>query len=218
MDEFENDPVIHEKPSEDPVAPPVAVMDTSAFPEPAPAPIEPVPEPTAPVAPIPEPPAPVEAEPEPPVPAPVPHPAPVVAAPPREATAAPAPSPAAAEEEEEAPSSGRSKRARKSVQQLVPEDFSEKTNRATIVDGRGTKLEKIPSCKQSIHDTSKNSEEMKKAHSLLFGGHMARKYYKDDLLAFNGFLPKKDSSVSKEEQEAIEEDLEVCASRGSLCV
>ena len=103
-----------------------------------------------------------------------------------------------------------SKRERKTVAVFEAEDFqaaaAAKAESRTHLDGRGTKLEDIPSTCESIKAAKMKGQELKMAHQLVFGGASKEKLRKQQLLEFSGYLPTK----STEEQKAIDDKLEVC--------
>jgi hypothetical protein len=105
-----------------------------------------------------------------------------------------------------------SKRERKSAAIFEAEDFqataAAKAEARTNLDGRGTKLENIPSTCGSIKAAKMKSQELKMAHQLVFGGASKEKVRKQQLLEFSGYLPTK-STDDEEQQKAIDEKLEV---------
>ena len=107
-----------------------------------------------------------------------------------------------------------SKRERKTVAVFEAEDFqaaaAAKAEARTHLDGRGTKLEDIPSTCESIKAAKMKGQELKMAHQLVFGGASKEKLRKQQLLEFSGYLPTKSTGASSEEQEAIDNKLEVC--------
>lgn len=106
-----------------------------------------------------------------------------------------------------------SKRERKTVAVFEAEDFqaaaAAKAESRTHLDGRGTKLEDIPSTCESIKAAKMKGQELKMAHQLVFGGASKEKLRKQQLLEFSGYLPTK-STDNEEEQKAIDDKLEVC--------
>ena len=106
-----------------------------------------------------------------------------------------------------------SKRERKTVAVFEAEDFqaaaAAKAEARTHLDGRGTKLEDIPSTCESIKAAKMKGQELKMAHQLVFGGASKEKLRKQQLLEFSGYLPTK-STDDEEEQKAIDDKLEVC--------
>ena len=106
-----------------------------------------------------------------------------------------------------------SKRERKTVAIFEAEDFqaaaAAKAESRTHLDGRGTKLEDIPSTCESIKAAKMKGQELKMAHQLVFGGASKEKLRKQQLLEFSGYLPTK-STDNEEEQKAIDDKLEVC--------
>ena len=104
-----------------------------------------------------------------------------------------------------------SKRERKTVAVFEAEDFQAaavaKAESRTHLDGRGTKLEDIPSTCESIKAAKMKGQELKMAHQLVFGGASKEKLRKQQLLEFSGYLPTKSD---EEEQKAIDDKLEVC--------
>jgi len=88
-----------------------------------------------------------------------------------------------------------SKRERKTVAVFEAEDFqaaaAAKAESRTHLDGRGTKLEDIPSTCESIKAAKMKGQELKMAHQLVFGGASKEKLRKQQLLEFSGYLPTK---------------------------
>ena len=107
----------------------------------------------------------------------------------------------------------RSSRDRKSVEVYDPKKYDKTDKSVPVVDGRGTALKQIPQCKDAIETAAaKSPDDLIMAYKFVFGSKKklpSKKEMVQQLLDFNGYLPKKDSSLSKEEQENADEELEV---------
>jgi len=105
-----------------------------------------------------------------------------------------------------------SKRERKTVAVFEAEDFqaaaAAKAEARTHLDGRGAKLEDIPSTCESIKAAKMKGQELKMAHQLVFGGASKEKLRKQQLLEFSGYLPTKNTADDDDEQKAVDEKLE----------
>jgi hypothetical protein len=108
----------------------------------------------------------------------------------------------------------RSSRDRKSVEVYDPKIYDKTDKSIQVIDGRGTALKRIPQCKDMIESaaSSSSTDDIQTAFRFVFGSKYKLPPKKDMvqyLLDFNGYLPKKDSSMSKAEQEKADEELEV---------
>ena len=107
----------------------------------------------------------------------------------------------------------RSSRDRKSVEVYDPKKYDKTDKSVPVVDGRGTALKQILQCKDAIETAAaKSPDDLIMAYKFVFGSKKklpSKKEMVQQLLDFNGYLPKKDSSLSKEEQENADEELEV---------
>lgn len=110
----------------------------------------------------------------------------------------------------------RSSRDRKSVEVYDPKIYDKTDKSIQVIEGRGTALKNIPKCRDAIESAASSSssmDELQTAYKFVFGSKYKTPPKKDmvqHLLDFNGYLPKKDSSLSKEAQEKADEDFEVC--------
>ena len=110
----------------------------------------------------------------------------------------------------------RSSRDRKSVEVYDPKIYDKTDKSIQVIEGRGTALKNIPKCRDAIESAASSSssmDELQTAYKFVFGSKYKTPPKKDmvqHLLDFNGYLPKKDTSLSKEAQEKADEDFEVC--------
>jgi hypothetical protein len=107
-----------------------------------------------------------------------------------------------------------SKRARKSVETFVADDFSAPKEKVAIVEGRGSRLGSIPNVKESIESYSNSSNDLAMAHKLLFPvkgkvGKADIKFRKDELFGFSGYLAPLVKGEDKEERADADEKAEV---------
>ena len=107
----------------------------------------------------------------------------------------------------------RSSRDRKSVEVYDPKIYDKTDKAIQVIDGRGTALKRIPQCKDAIEAAAASSiDDLQTAFKLVFGSKYKlppKKEMVQHLLDFNGYLPKRDSSLSKEEREKADEEFEV---------
>ena len=88
--------------------------------------------------------------------------------------------------------------------------------KSTVVNpGRGSKLIQISSVKSSIDKYKVNSDEFIKAYNLLFSrGASNRKFMKQKLLEFSGYLPPlPNGKYDVKLQEKADEKIEVCVTK-----
>jgi hypothetical protein len=119
----------------------------------------------------------------------------------------------------------RSSRDRKSVEVYDPKIYDKTEKAIQITEGRGTALKNIRPCKDAIESAAASSvDDLQTAFRFVFGSKYklpSKKEMIQHLLDFNGYLPKKDSSLSKDEQEKVDEEQEVredhCRSREMIC-
>lgn len=105
----------------------------------------------------------------------------------------------------------RERRERKSVDSFNPEAYKKEDKAVLVVEGRGTELGELAATRASIEAKAKVVEDLATAHKLLFTlrGKAAKKDMLANVLAFSGYLPLKDESLDKKQQEAIDEECEV---------
>ena len=107
----------------------------------------------------------------------------------------------------------REKRARKSAEAFVPEDFTNIDRHAMIKQGRGKRLGDIKAVRDSVETYQPSSEEMQQAHRLLYpmkgGLKPVKKEMKTNILAFNGYLEKEKDGQDEKELEQQDEEAEV---------
>jgi hypothetical protein len=106
----------------------------------------------------------------------------------------------------------REKRARKSADVFVPQDFSAVDKTVAVPLGRGTKLDELDDCKASIESFPNTSFELQSAFRLLYGRKAIKKdlkAIKSTLLEFCGFLLEQPAEINKDEKEAQDEQEEV---------
>jgi hypothetical protein len=107
-----------------------------------------------------------------------------------------------------------SKRARKSVETFVTENFTASKEKVSIAEGRGSQLGSIPNVKASIESYSNTSDDLAMAYKLLFSvrrkaGKADLKFRKDELFAFSGYLAPLVEGEDKEERADLDEKEEV---------
>jgi hypothetical protein len=109
--------------------------------------------------------------------------------------------------------STREKRARKSttIQVYKPEDFSQVDHTPQFIAGKGTTLVDIPKVKETIENLKDNAEELFMAYRFLFSirARVKPKEIKENLLKFNGYLPKLAQDADEAEIAKAEEAIEV---------
>jgi chemotaxis protein histidine kinase CheA len=117
----------------------------------------------------------------------------------------------ASEEGESAGRPSRSKRARKTAETFTPDDFIHVERDLPLVQGRGKRLGEIPAVKKSIESRSISSEDMVMAHKFLYTtrGKPQKKLIKGNLLAYHGFLPKREPGTDDKKLEELDEEAEV---------
>jgi hypothetical protein len=114
-------------------------------------------------------------------------------------------------EDEEPKADGKRKRKSSAPPAYTPEDFSVQKSNVVIVKGRGVKLGSLKSVKESIEHISVNSEDLELAYRFLLmpRGKMPKKYAKEQLLNFSGYLPEQKEDEDTTKREKADEDLEV---------
>jgi hypothetical protein len=105
----------------------------------------------------------------------------------------------------------RSSRERKSIETFNPDAYDKPESKGVveIIEGRGTALKLLPAAVESIESAS--TDDITFAHKFLFVSRQKfpKKEMIQHLLNFSGYLPKKDSSMSTEEMEKVDDELEV---------
>lgn len=113
----------------------------------------------------------------------------------------------------ESPEAPESKRARKTADSFVPDNFNK--TKVTIIKGRGSRLGDIPNVRESI--VSNNSDDIFIAHRLLFPqkGNPRKdgmKLKKSQILDFSGYLTPLIEGEDEKERADIDEKAEVSLS------
>lgn len=105
----------------------------------------------------------------------------------------------------------RERRSRKSAETFTPTDFVHTDRSVQIIDGRGKKLGELKATRDSIEQYTSTANETLLLHKLLFTqrGKPPKKELKANILAFSGYLPKKEKDLGKKEQDAKDEEHEV---------
>ena len=112
------------------------------------------------------------------------------------------------------PAVKRERRERKSANAFTPDDFTHVEKSVKQKNGRGKPLGELEMVKKSIESAPVASNELQQVHRLLFAmrGKPPKKEMKSNLLKFSGYLPEKDSSLDKEAQDDVDEEVEVSTS------
>ncbi|GAX27216.1 hypothetical protein FisN_13Lh228 [Fistulifera solaris] len=104
----------------------------------------------------------------------------------------------------------REKRARKSAEAFVPDDFKHIEHQVVIVEGRGTPLQDLEPVRASIEALPVTAPELLAAHKFLYPSQRKppKHRIKSDILEFSGFLPKLQEGQEEKDVEESDDKLE----------
>ena len=110
-----------------------------------------------------------------------------------------------------APSSSREKRARKTAEAFVPDDFKHIEHQVIHIDGRGTQLLDLEPVRTSIEALPVTAPELLAAHKFLYPSQRKppKQVIKSDILEFSGFLPKLQEGQDEKDVDESDDKLEV---------
>lgn len=105
----------------------------------------------------------------------------------------------------------REKRARKSAEAFIPDDFKHIEHQVAILEGRGTKLNDLEPVRSSIEALPVTAPELLAAHKFLYPSQRKppKNRTKSDILEFSGFLPKLQEGQEDKDVEESDDKLEV---------
>lgn len=105
----------------------------------------------------------------------------------------------------------REKRARKTAEAFIPDDFKHIEHQVVIVEGRGTKLIDLAPVHASIEALPVTAPELLAAHKFLYPSQRKppKNSIKSDILEFSGFLPKLQEGQEEKDVEESDDKLEV---------
>jgi hypothetical protein len=111
----------------------------------------------------------------------------------------------------ESPEPTREKRARKSAEAFVPDNFKHIEHQVVIVEGRGTPLQDLEPVRASIEALQVTAPELLAAHKFLYPSQRKppKHRIKSDILEFSGFLPKLQEGQEEKDVEESDDKLEV---------